>query len=225
MPRISPQHEQEVRNRIVDAAIKVFGELGYDRASIQDVVRESGLSVGAVYTYFKGKEDLFLTACACEAERDTERLQLRLAELGTLTDRLSVAVDWAVAMAIGDLTAKGAMIHAWSRGDTIPELHSMLQKQREESVAFARRLLSDAVAAGELPAWIDVASVASAFMSMTSGFIVLANSGTISSEEARREAYAILELLLSAPPQEPKAVADLRTRAAATAPAGAVAGG
>jgi len=219
MPRISPEHEQAVRTRILDAAIKVFGELGYERASIQDVVRESGLSVGAVYTYFKGKEDLFLTACACEAERETELLQLRLSELGTLTDRLRVAVDWAVDVAIGEMTAKGAMIHAWSRGDTVPELHAMLHKQREDSLSFARRLLGDAVAAGELPVWIDVDSVAAAFMTLTSGFLVLANSGTISEEEARREAYSILELLLAAPAgQAPQAVERLRSQTRSAAP-------
>jgi AcrR family transcriptional regulator len=210
MPRVSHQHEQAVRNRILDAAIKVFGELGYDSASIQDVVRESGLSVGAVYTYFKGKEDLFLTACACEAERETERLQLRLADLGILSDRLKAAVDWAVDMAIEDLTAKGAMVHAWARADTTPELRTLLQKQRDESLTFARRLLNDAVAAGELPAWVDVDSVAAAFISMTNGFVVLANSGTITQEEARHEAYAILELLIAAPVEEPESVARLR---------------
>ncbi len=215
MPRVSPEHEQAVRNRIVDAAIKVFGELGYDRASIQDVVRESGFSVGAVYTYFKGKEDLFLTACACEADRETERLQLRLGEMGTLSDRLRVAVDWAVETAIADLTAKGAMIHAWVRADSAPELRVMLHKQHDESLAFARRLLNEAVESGELPDWVDVDSVAAAFMSMTNGFVVLASSGTITQDEARREAYAILELLLAAPQVEPESVARLRDHSTA----------
>ncbi len=42
--------------------------MGYQRATIQDVVRASGLSVGAVYTHFRNKEELFLVACACEVE-------------------------------------------------------------------------------------------------------------------------------------------------------------
>ncbi len=60
MPRISAAHEQQVRDRIVRAAIDVFAEKGYHRATIADVVRESGLSVGAIYTYFSGKDELFL---------------------------------------------------------------------------------------------------------------------------------------------------------------------
>ena len=46
--------------RIVAAAVRVFAEKGYHGATMQDVVRESGLSIGAMYTYFKGKDELFL---------------------------------------------------------------------------------------------------------------------------------------------------------------------
>jgi TetR/AcrR family transcriptional regulator, transcriptional repressor of aconitase len=206
MPRISAEHEQAVRNRILDAAIRVFGELGYDRASIQDVVRESGLSVGAVYTYFKGKEELFLTSCACELERDTERLQLRLAELGALPDRLRAAVDWAVSSSIEGATSKGALVHAWVRAESSPEIRELLEERRNEMVRFAEGLLHEAVADGELPRWIDVDGVAAAFITLINGFVVLGEAGAITPDEARREGYALLELLLAAPAQRPAAV-------------------
>jgi len=217
MPRVSAEHEQAVRQRIIDAAITVFGRLGYDRASIQDVVRESGLSVGAVYTHFKGKQDLFLIACACEAERDAERLRLRISDLGHLPDRLKVAVDWAVDMAMGDISAKGAMIHAWARADQTPELREMLDQQRDEALEFAKRLLGDAVAAGELPEWLDVDGIAAGFIALTNGFVVLANYRAIDVDEARREAYAFMELLIAAPQTAPSAITRLRADVAAPA--------
>jgi hypothetical protein len=63
MPRVSAEHEQAVRDRIIRAATRVFAEHGFHRATMQDIVRESGLSVGAIYTYFKGKSDLILAGC------------------------------------------------------------------------------------------------------------------------------------------------------------------
>jgi AcrR family transcriptional regulator len=48
VPRVSAAHEQDVRDRILAAAIRVFGEKGYHTSTIADVVRESGLSVGAI---------------------------------------------------------------------------------------------------------------------------------------------------------------------------------
>ena len=55
MPRVSAAHEQEVRDRILDAAARVFAEKGYHSSTIADVVRESGLSVGAIYTLLLGQ--------------------------------------------------------------------------------------------------------------------------------------------------------------------------
>ena len=63
MPRITAEHELEVRTRILRAAIDVFGEHGFHRATMQDVAGACDLSVGAIYTYFKSKDELFLATC------------------------------------------------------------------------------------------------------------------------------------------------------------------
>ena len=41
MPRVTLQHEQQVRGRILAAALRVFGARGFRRSTMQDVVRES----------------------------------------------------------------------------------------------------------------------------------------------------------------------------------------
>ena len=47
------------RQAILDAARTVFGELGYETATVRDIVRRTGLSVGAFYNYFRSKEEVF----------------------------------------------------------------------------------------------------------------------------------------------------------------------
>ena len=73
MPRVTAAHEREVRERIIRAAIGVFDDRGYHRATMQDVVRASGLSVGAIYTYFGGKDELFLAACDLSMDQGVRR--------------------------------------------------------------------------------------------------------------------------------------------------------
>ncbi len=46
------------KNEILDAALEVFGELGLQEASVDDVVERSGLSKGTLYWYFKSKDRL-----------------------------------------------------------------------------------------------------------------------------------------------------------------------
>ena len=82
MPRVSAAHEQQVRDRIVRAAIGVFSDKGYHRSTIQDVVRASGLSVGAIYTHFSGKDELFLASCSLSMDRGFGELGDRLARSG-----------------------------------------------------------------------------------------------------------------------------------------------
>jgi AcrR family transcriptional regulator len=216
MPRVTAAHEQAVKQRIVDAAVQVFGEMGYQRATVQDVVRASGLSVGAVYTYFKNKEQLFLVACACEVDQQKADLRLRLAELGSVTDRLRTAVDFAVDSAVAGGFERSVRAHAWVVAEESPELRQILHDRRTEMVAFSRLVLQEAVVRGELPGWIEADSVASAFVTLIDGFVVQAlEAGSLSAEDARREAYALLELLVGAPRDLPPAVAGLRDKVGA----------
>jgi AcrR family transcriptional regulator len=48
------------RDRILQAALTVFAEKGYHRAAVDDIVRASQTSKGAVYHHFPNKEALFL---------------------------------------------------------------------------------------------------------------------------------------------------------------------
>lgn len=58
----SPQRLQA----ILDAALRVFGEVGFARAQIAEIAREAGVSPGTVYNYVEGKEALMLL-CAQRA--------------------------------------------------------------------------------------------------------------------------------------------------------------
>src|ERR1700677_2112466 len=55
------QERQARRRRIQDAARTVFAERGYQGASIELISRAAQLSVGALYLYFRSKEDLYVS--------------------------------------------------------------------------------------------------------------------------------------------------------------------
>ncbi len=46
------------RERILDAAIKVFARSGYHGSRVSDIAREAGIAYGLVYHYFKNKEEI-----------------------------------------------------------------------------------------------------------------------------------------------------------------------
>lgn len=48
------------RRQVLDAAVKVMGRNGFHQMSMQDLAAEAKVSVGLIYRYFGGKEDLLL---------------------------------------------------------------------------------------------------------------------------------------------------------------------
>jgi AcrR family transcriptional regulator len=58
MPKVSEEHLAARRRQILDAALVCFSRSGFHQTSMQQIFEESGLSPGAVYRYFKGKEEI-----------------------------------------------------------------------------------------------------------------------------------------------------------------------
>lgn len=51
----------ESKERILEAAMRVFSEYGYAKASMRMIAKAAGISTGGTYLYFKNKEELCLT--------------------------------------------------------------------------------------------------------------------------------------------------------------------
>ena len=73
------QRSEETRTKIMESAIKLFSTNGFNKASVDDICEEAGISKGAFYHHFKSKQELFLALLdgwlaaidsAIEASRD-----------------------------------------------------------------------------------------------------------------------------------------------------------
>lgn len=52
--------ESEKKRRILNSAIKIFGEKGFQNATISEIAKEAGIGDATIYEYFKSKEDILL---------------------------------------------------------------------------------------------------------------------------------------------------------------------
>ena len=62
MPKVTAEHRAARRQQILEAAWITFARNGFHATSMADIIAESGLSAGAVYGYFRNKEDLIQQA-------------------------------------------------------------------------------------------------------------------------------------------------------------------
>ena len=79
MPKVTEAHRTARRDEIIGAALRCFAAKGYQRTSMADVIEESGLSAGAIYGYFAGKQELFAAVAGRVLEARQRELEAQRA--------------------------------------------------------------------------------------------------------------------------------------------------
>ncbi len=137
MPR-----RQDCRQRLVQAALKLFARRGYYHTSIADILRESACKKGTLYYYFSSKEELGYAAID-----ETLRLILEQGAGSHLQidqhpiDRLLWVVDSlpnvthseATAISGTDIAVRMASVHEGFRKRLSPTLDAMVRQGEENT--------------------------------------------------------------------------------------------
>ncbi|MCM0677659.1 TetR/AcrR family transcriptional regulator [Micromonospora phytophila] len=173
MPRVSEQHLAARRRQIVDAARRCFLREGFHRTTMQDVIAEAGLSVGAVYRYFPSKADL-IRAIAEEAVGGAE------AVLGELARReppvpLLEALDSALAYVDSQAGDDGLLriaIQVWGEAQRDPALGEFVAGKYARVRGHFEILVRRAQRTGEVPADADPEAVAAALFALVPGWFL-----------------------------------------------------
>ncbi|BDU01711.1 TetR/AcrR family transcriptional regulator [Nocardia sputorum] len=173
MPRVSEAHLERRRQQILDAARRCFARKGFYETSMQDVFAESGLSAGAVYRYFKSKDEL-VTALATET---TVSLRIAMDQaigrdpLPTPAELFTMIAEEVVRRSGPDGPVRLAP-QAWALALVHPEAAVMVREtmiaMRALWVNYAERMRDK----GWLPEDADIDAVAKAIIGLLPGFIL-----------------------------------------------------
>lgn len=69
MPKVSTEHKQRRREEILEGAQRAFARHGYEGATVARLEEETGLSRGAIFSYFENKDALFIGVVAQSSDR------------------------------------------------------------------------------------------------------------------------------------------------------------
>lgn len=63
-PIRKPQQKRSIekKNRIIEAGFELFSKQGYGNTNTTEIADKAGVSTGTVYSYFKDKKDIYITA-------------------------------------------------------------------------------------------------------------------------------------------------------------------
>ena len=175
------------------------------------MVARSGLSVGAIYTHFTGKEQLFLESCDLISGQGLDELAVRLAPLTSTSERLRAAIEYYVESIDEFDGAPGqvGLVRAWAEAGEEPGVREMLVRRRERLVGAGQLLIREGITRGELPSWVDVDGLSRGFMALLDGLLLqrIEAGNSYRADESVRRATAILDVLLAAATAERPGVA------------------
>lgn len=95
MARKCKEDAEKTRQAVLEAALDVFSEKGYAKATFDEIAARAGFTKGAVYWYFRNKADLVSALIVEYMERKRLELMPDIPEGNTLDDLLEYFVLWA----------------------------------------------------------------------------------------------------------------------------------
>ena len=139
----------ETRRRILDAAVEVFAEAGYHDATMEDIVRASGTSKGAIYGHFPSKEDLFFVLIDALVARLLGSVERAIAGVSDPLLRADAALSSVLATFARHRSLARILLIEMAGGN--PSVSRKVLEVRERVVDFIARHLDEAVATGVIP--------------------------------------------------------------------------
>jgi len=172
MPKISDEKRRARQNQILDAATRCFARDGFHRTSMEDIVRESQLSPGAIYCYFRGKHEI-VEAISAERHAQDSALIGELISSPSLPEGIDRLVR-AVAKMLREpkeRERRKVSIQFWAES-----LHDVrIRRVAERGIRQRDRLtdfLQKAQERGELPKTLDVDSLSRVMLALLQGLIL-----------------------------------------------------
>lgn len=133
MPEVLTRKEtqERTRERLLSAAAKVFARRGYQGATVDEIASEAGFTIGALYSNFAGKEQLFLAL----ADRQVAQRANEIRAIAEAAESDGEASDEAAAQFRAFLEADPdwplLFYEFWSLSVRNPELQGELAKRRD----------------------------------------------------------------------------------------------
>src|SRR5271156_1822707 len=179
MPRITEERREARREQVLEAARACLQEHGLEAVSMEMIIARSGLSTGAVYGYFKGKDEL-INAVVTEGTAAMGRRLVPLLRvprppppppLPELVNRLLGTIAEFGQDERDGIDRLLISLHGWSHSQSNPELRALTRaayrRQRELFADVVRRWQ----AAGTFDPDADPDAVAELLQTIILGFV------------------------------------------------------
>ncbi len=169
-PKVTAEKKKLILDTIVSAAETLFGNKGYHGTSMDDIVKESGYSKGAIYGHFDSKEQLFLAVLDRQTGASLETMRSHFSPddsawtklekiLNMETDSMSRLSDEQCRLSF-EIQLQISRQDSW---------RSKMEEQYARALRFIAEIVEEGIRTGEFEQDIDAESVAAILVGASNG--------------------------------------------------------
>lgn len=193
MPKVSHAYREARRDEIARAAMQRLSRQGFSGTSMADIIEESGLSAGAIYSHFGSKAEIAQHVARMVVGTRAEELvdYARSAEppVGPI-EIISFVLETTIRMGI----RRAMLLQVWAEATVDPEFRAIL----DETVEKLRTAYADAItpwlrARGRSTDAAAVRAQVDTMVALSQGFVV--NSALFGGDDPRAYLAGVAELL------------------------------
>lgn len=164
--------EEIRRQQILESAIRCISRWGYHQTTMDDIASEAGLSKGALYWYFKSKEDLLSDICRLQCDEHLQILN-KFSEQKMPVKELALKTgDKILESLINEPDQCKMSFEFWALTDEnrqVKEAHSEVHKIWQETVSG---LINSGIEKGEIKPNVNVKELSIALLAIFDGIII-----------------------------------------------------
>ena len=192
MGRIAGVTAEQTRERLLDAAARVFELKGYDGATVSLIAQEAGVTTGAIYAHYGSKAELLAAALTAHGERATASLF----PPGRRSDAPTVLTTLGKRLAARDPHESALLVEALLAARRDPELADILGSAIGGRESVMTALVTRAQTNGELSKGVSADAAARFTLMLGLGSAIAASLGLPAID--RSEWSALIERVVDA---------------------------
>jgi AcrR family transcriptional regulator len=180
----------ETVERLLDAALETFAEVGFAAASVEDICRRGGFTRGAFYSSFRTKDELFAALYARETSRDLERVEHQLAGIEQEADPVGAAIERCLSTMRADRTWVLVQAEYTLHAARHPGAAALLHEHAAALHARLSALIDDTAARAGMPLAVPAGQLARIVLALHDGVVLQQVSVPESTGTERRKTHS-----------------------------------
>jgi len=172
VPKVAKEYLEEKRAHILKSAKACFSKKGFHQSTMRDICSKSGLSPGAVYRYFKSKEDI-IESIALQALDRNLKLISESGKVNSFQEKMDdLAMSFFRLLEEPEEKYLSVELELWGEAVRNRKVMKILNKSMQAHRKEFARLIAQAQKDGQVDPGQDPETIAMIMISLFQGMIV-----------------------------------------------------